>query len=111
MAKRIKSKIELNVELDENRVPEKLHWTAKDGGISQQEAKAMMLSVWDSKSQETLRIDLWTKDMPVDEMKVFFHQTLVAMSNTFNKATQDEKMTATMKDFCDYFAEKLELKK
>ncbi|MDO6596183.1 gliding motility protein GldC [Oceanihabitans sp. 2_MG-2023] len=110
MAK-INSKIELNVALDENRVPEKLHWTAEDGGISNQEAKAMMLSVWDSKTQEMLRIDLWTKDMPVDEMKVFFHQTLVAMSNTFNRATQDEKMTATMKDFCDYFAEKLELKK
>ncbi len=76
-----------------------------------QEAKAMMLSVWDSKTQEMLRIDLWTKDMPVDEMKIFFHQTLVAMSDTFNRATQDEKMTATMKDFCDYFAEKLELKK
>ncbi len=105
------SKIELNVELDVNKVPEKLYWTAQDGGITNEEAKAMMLSVWDAKAQETLRIDLWTKDMPVDEMKVFFHQTLVAMSNTFYKATQDEKMTATMKDFCDYFAEKLELKK
>ena len=70
-----------------------------------------MISLWDTKENNTLRIDLWTKDMPVDEMKVFFHQTLVAMSNTFNKATQDEKMTATMKDFCDYFAEKLEIKK
>ena len=107
----IQSKIELNIELDENRVPEKLTWTAEDGGVKNEEAKAMMLSVWDSKAQEMLRIDLWTKDMPVDEMKVFFHQTLVAMSNTFNRATQDEKMTATMKDFCDYFAEKLELKK
>jgi len=105
-----KSKIELTVELDANRIPEKLRWTAEDGGVTDQEAKAFMLSVWDSKSQETLRIDLWTKDMPVDEMKQFFHQTLVAMSNTFNRATQDEKMTATMKDFCDYFAEKLELK-
>ncbi|UAB75965.1 gliding motility protein GldC [Mesoflavibacter sp. SCSIO 43206] len=107
----IKSEIKLNVELDENRVPEKLNWTALDGGITNAEAKAMMLSVWDSKAQESLRIDLWTKDMPVDEMKVFFHQTLVAMSNTFHRATQDEKMSATMKDFCDYFAEKLELKK
>ena len=105
------STIELKVELDDNRIPEKLQWTAADGGIKNQEAKAMMLSVWDDKAQETLRIDLWTKDMPVDNMKVFFHQTLLAMSNSFNKATQDEKMTATMKDFCDYFAEKLELKK
>ncbi|MFL0354276.1 gliding motility protein GldC [Xanthomarina sp. GH4-25] len=107
----ITSTIELTVELDDNRVPEKLSWTADDGGINNEEAKAMLLSVWDSKAQETLRIDLWTKDMPVDEMKLFFHQTLVAMSDTFHRATQDEKMTATMKDFCDYFAEKLELKK
>ena len=111
MANMITSKIELNVELDENRVPEKIHWTAQDGGITNEEAKAMMLAVWDAKTQETLRIDLWTKEMPVDEMKVFFHQTLVAMSDTFYKATQDDKMSATMKDFCDYFAEKLELKK
>ena len=111
MKKHITSKIELVVKLDENRIPDKLHWTAEDGGITNEEAKAMMLSVWDSKEQETLRIDLWTKDMPVDEMKKFFHQTLVSMSDTFNRATQDEKMTATMKDFCDYFAEKMELKK
>jgi len=105
------SKIELNIELDENRIPEKLSWNAEDGGINNEEAKAIMLSVWDGKKQETLRIDLWAKDMPVDEMKVFFHQTLVGMSDSFNRATQDEKMTATMKDFCDYFAEKLDLKK
>ncbi|WP_323788384.1 gliding motility protein GldC [Psychroserpens sp.] len=111
MSKNYTSKIELSVELDENRVPEQLHWTAEDGGITNAEAKAMMLSVWDSKAQETLRIDLWTKDMPVDEMKLFFHQTLVEMSKTFLRATQDEKMSATMMDFCDYFAEKLELKK
>jgi gliding motility-associated protein GldC len=111
MANTHTSKIELNVELDENRIPEKLNWSAQDGGITNEEAKAMLLSVWDHKAKETLRIDLWTKDMPIDEMKQFFHQTLVAMSDTFNRATQDEKMTATMKDFCDYFAEKLELKK
>ena len=105
------SKIELNIELDDNKVPEQLSWTAPDGGIQDEEAKAILLSVWDNKSKETLRIDLWTKDMPIDEMKQFFHQTLVAMSDTFYRATQDEKMTATMKDFCDYFAEKLELKK
>lgn len=107
----MKSEIKIAVEVDENRIPEKLKWSAEDGGITNKEAKAMLLSVWDSEKQETLRIDLWTKDMPVDEMKVFFHQTLVAMSNTFHRATDDEKMTATMKDFCDYFAEKLELKK
>ena len=111
MSKTITSEIKFLVELDENRVPEKLTWSAQDGGVEQEDAKAMMLFIWDSKVQETLRIDLWTKDMPVDEMKLFFHQTLVAMSDTFQRATQDEKMANTMKDFCDYFAEKLELNK
>ena len=111
MSTNFKSEINFVVELDENRVPEKLNWTATDGGINNEEAKAILLSVWDSKVQETLRIDLWTKDMPVDEMKLFFHQTLVAMSETFFRATQDQKMADTMKDFCDYFAEKLDLKK
>jgi gliding motility-associated protein GldC len=111
MSKTITSEIKFLVELDENRVPEKLTWSAEDGGVELEEAKAMMLSIWDSKVHETLRIDLWTKDMPVDEMKLFFHQTLVAMSETFQRATQDEKMADTMKDFCDYFAEKMELKK
>ena len=106
----ITSEIKFLVELDENRVPEKLTWTAQDGGVQLEEAKAMLLSIWDGKAQETLRIDLWTKEMPVDEMKIFFHQTLVAMADTFQRATQDEKMAETMRDFCDFFAEKLELK-
>lgn len=104
------SKIEFTIGLDKNKVPEKLHWTADESGISNEEAKALMISVWDPKTKDTLRIDLWTKDMPVDEMKQFFHQTLVSMATSFERATNDNKMGATMRDFCDYFAEKLGLK-
>ncbi len=111
MSTKLTSEINLTIELDDNRVPESIFWTAQDGGIEREQAKAMMLSIWDSKTQETLRIDLWTKDMPVDEMKKFYHQTLVAMSDTFQRATDDEKMAASMRDFCDYFAEKMELGK
>ena len=105
------SKIEFTVGLDENKVPEKLHWTAEEGGIYNEEAKALMISVWDTKSKDTLRMDLWTKDMPIDEMKQFFHQTLVSMAGTFERATNDEKMSATMRDFCDYYAEKMGIKR
>lgn len=111
MAVKHTSKIEFTVGLDENKVPEKLNWTAEDSDVRDEEAKALMISVWDAKKKDTLKMDLWTKDMPVDEMKQFFHQTLVSMSHTFERATNDEKMSATMRDFCDYFAEKLELKK
>ncbi|WP_310991146.1 gliding motility protein GldC [Aequorivita marina] len=111
MAVKHTSEIRLNVGLDENKIPETINWTAEDGGITDEETKAVMLSVWDNAQKESLRIDLWTKDMPVDEMKIFFHQTLSAMADTFERATNDKKMSATMRDFCEYFAEKLELKR
>ena len=111
MAVAHKSKIEFEIGLDENKVPETISWVAEDGGIEKEESKAVLLSIWDPKKKDTLLIDLWTKDMPVDEMKQFFHQTLVSMSHSFERATNDEKMGATMRDFCDYFAEKLELQK
>ena len=106
-----KSKIEIYIELDENKIPEKILWSASDAGIKNNETKATFLSVWDSERKESLRVDLWTKDMPLDEMKIFFHQIRTSMASTYKRATHDEKMSQTMLDFCDYFAEKLELKK
>ncbi|MGA0373491.1 MAG: gliding motility protein GldC [Flavobacteriaceae bacterium] len=110
MAKKT-SQIGIEVTLDENKVPEKIIWSAEDGGVKNEEAQAMLMAFWDGKNQETLRMDLWIKEMPVDQMKMFFHQTLLTMSDTYLRATQDDKMAASMKDFCDYFAEKLNLKK
>jgi gliding motility-associated protein GldC len=111
MAVKHTSEIKFQIGLDENRVPEEISWTAKEGGIEDMTSKEIMLSVWDPKDKDTLRMDLWTKDMPVDEMKQFFHQSLVSMADSFERATNDEKMSATMRDFCSYFAEKLEITK
>ena len=68
-----RTEIKIGVELDENRVPDNIFWTAPDGGVKGQASKAMLLSMWDHVNKESMRIDLWTKDMPVDEMRVFFH--------------------------------------
>ena len=104
------SEINLRIKLDDKNVPEKIYWNASDKeDQGEEETKSVSLNIWDQLNSNTLRIDLWTKDMPVDEMKQFFHQTLVSMASSFESATNDEKMSATMRDFCDYFAEKLEL--
>lgn len=105
------SEITINVELDENKIPEKIHWSAPDGGVDTSSSDAFLLSLWDSKTKESLRIDLWTKEMPIDEMKIFFHQTLLTMADTYERATEDTQMAETMRDFCTYFADKLNLKK
>ena len=75
------------------------------------ESKAMLLSFCDPENQETLKMDLCVKDMPLDQMKLFFYQTFMSMSDTFYKATNDDKMTETIRDFCDYYADVLDLKK
>jgi len=106
-----KTKITIDVNLDENNIPEQMQWTAPDGGVKEMDTKAMLLSFWDAEQQETLKMDLWIKDMPMDQMQLFFHQTLMSLSETYYRATHDEKMTETMRDFCDFFAEKLKLKK
>ena len=101
------SKIIVNVSLDENNIPEKLQWEATDGAQNLSESKAAFLSFWDLKTKETLRIDLWTKDMESDEMKHFFHQTLLSMSDTLERAIGEEKMAGDLRDFCHHFSDKL----
>lgn len=111
MAVKQESEIRIKVGLDENRVPESLSWSADDGAINDMDAKAMLLSIWDPKEKDTYKINLWTKEMPVHEMIQFFHQTLTSMADTFETATGDEKMSATMRDFIDYYAEKMGIKR
>jgi gliding motility-associated protein GldC len=103
-----KSEIQINIALDENNVPEEINWKASDLN-REAEAKAMILSLWDKNERNTLRIDLWTKDMEVEEMKFFIHQTILTLSDSFEKATGDQKMAATMRDFCEYYAEKMNI--
>jgi gliding motility-associated protein GldC len=104
-----KSLISIHVEMDENRVPETITWDAEDGGVQNEEAKAIMLSIWDSQSHDTLRIDLWTKDMLMDDMKRFFQQTILSMADSYERATNENELAETMRQFADYFARESKL--
>lgn len=100
----MKSDIRISVHMDENRVPEQIEWEAEDGGVKSR-GKAILLSVWDEKEQNTLRVDLWTKEMTVEEMKAFFHQNILTMADTFERATGEGRMAEQMRDFGAYFGE------
>jgi gliding motility-associated protein GldC len=102
------SSIQFNIELDERNLPERMQWEASDAGMQgPTPCKALMLSVWDPNEHNTLKIDLWTKDMLVDDMKIFFHQTLLGMASMLERSINEERMAGDMRDFCDYFAEKM----
>ena len=104
-------KIDIEVELDEKNIPENIRWSATDlQGYDEANCRAMILSMWDHQRKDTLRLDLWTKDMTVDEMKIFFHQTLVTMADTLENSTNDDRISGDMRDFCDYFADKMNIK-
>ena len=106
-----KKEINITVELNEQNIPINIIWSADDmQGKSKAQCRAVLLSLWDARQKDTLKLDLWTKDMTVDEMKIFFHQTLVTMASTLQTATDDERISGDMMDFCDYFAEKMEIK-
>ncbi|NGP89580.1 gliding motility protein GldC [Fodinibius halophilus] len=107
-----KKEISITVELDENNVPEKIDWNATDKeGEGIANCKAMLLSMWDPKKQDTLRLDLWTKEMTKEEMKIFYHQTLITMAETFENATEEHGMAEDMRDFISYFADEMEILK
>ena len=105
-----KSTISIDIHLDENKVPEQINWTATDSTVDMmQAAKAMMVAFWDAKDKSALRIDLWTKDLMVDEMADFYYQTFMGMADTFLRATQQtvlvDEMKAYAKDFYNKFRE------
>jgi gliding motility-associated protein GldC len=103
------SEISVNVGLNENNVPIRMLWNASDGGIDKKEAKAMLLSIWDPTDKNTLKIDLWTDEMSIEEMKQFFHQTLLTMADTFEKATGESNITEDLRDYCYHFADKMKI--
>jgi gliding motility-associated protein GldC len=99
--------ITIEVELDEQKMPEKILWNASGSTIATpQQAKGSLLSLWDGADKSALRIDLWTKEMMVDEMTDFFYQTFVGMADTYKRATNNEEMSADIKAFAKSFYEK-----
>ena len=103
------SEIKVQIGLNANNLPIRMKWTATDGNIDNQEARAMLLSLWDPNEKNTMKIDLWTKDMSVEEMKQFFHQTLLTLSDTFEKATGEHKICEDLRDYCYHFADKMDI--
>jgi len=101
------STITIEVKLDENKIPQQIEWNAS-GTTTQhtQQAKGLMLAFWDGMEKTAMRIDLWTKDMMIDEMADFFYQTLITMADTYNRATRHQDLTEEMKEFAKSFYQK-----
>ena len=95
-----KSEIRFSIALDDQKVPEAISWTATDAGPDIHFAKAINIALWDRDERGTMKIDLWTKEMPVDEMKRFYVDTMGAMAESLITATNDTEMATKMRSLC-----------
>lgn len=102
------SEISFSISLDENMVAEKINWSASDAKQNNT-SKGVMISVWDTKENNTMRIDFWTKDMMVNEMCQFYHQTFLSMADTFERATGEVEAAKSIRNFAQQFGEKVNL--
>ena len=105
----MEKQIRINVKLDEQQVPEKITWEADDNQDGMMETKALLLSFFDKTNHETLKIDLWTKEMQVGEMDRLMFHTLRSLADTYFKATQNAQLASDMQRFVQYFGEKTEI--
>jgi len=97
-----KTHINFSVELDNNNVPDKIYWDASDKPeATPSETKAISISLWDQAQKNTLRIDLWAKDMPVEEMKQFYIDSLGGLGQSILSATGDEFMANETHSLCE----------
>lgn len=99
-----KSEIKFTVTVDEDKHPESIYWSAEDSGMEgEKESKALLISLWDKKDNATLRIDLWTKEMMVEEMQVLYYETLLSMADTLQRATSNEALSNKLRTFAKEF--------
>jgi gliding motility-associated protein GldC len=101
--------INLNIGLDEKRMPVHMEWTSSEGQTEPLECKAMLLSMFDKDHRDTYKIDLWTTEMQVVEMDKFMYQTLRGLSETYFKATNNAQLSNDFMRFVQYFGEKTEV--
>jgi gliding motility-associated protein GldC len=105
------AEIRLTVDLDADNVATRIQWEAAEAsGRGPAACQSMLLSVWDSGRKTTSAIDLWTRDMTIDDMNVFFFQVLHKMADTYLRATKNESMAQSIHEFGDRFGQGLGLR-
>ena len=83
--KKMKKTISFEIELDENHLAEKIKMSSADSDKDIDKIKSILISMWDSNQTNSLNISLWTKDMPLNDMFIFYHQTLITMAKNLEK--------------------------
>lgn len=102
-----KTNIDIHIHLDEKNIPEEIFWNSKDGNILNKTCKAFILSIWNNNKEETSTIELWIKNMPIQDMNKFFYHTFVSIGNAYERATSNKIISQEIKKFGYNFFKKV----
>ncbi|MBO9638193.1 gliding motility protein GldC [Siphonobacter aquaeclarae] len=103
-----KAEIHFDIQLDENNVPDKIFWDASDNpneGLN--DTQAVSIATWDRYHRATMKLDLWTKDMEVGDMKQFYIEIMSGIADSVTSATGDKKMAEQIHDVCKILSRNL----
>ena len=109
MSQTKKEKLTIDVTMDENLIPESIKWKSSQENNKVENASAALIYFWNSSKNETFNLDLWTKDMSIEEMNKMIFQTLMTLANTYEKATSEDQLSNAMRDFSQFFGERTEI--
>jgi gliding motility-associated protein GldC len=105
-----KSFISFEIDLDESNLPDKITWKASDTQNTEKTTKAIAVSLWDPEQNNTMKIDLWTKDMRIDDMDKFLVDTIGGLSQAALTATGDTYISDSINELCNKLVEHIKNK-
>jgi gliding motility-associated protein GldC len=103
--------ITIDFGFNKDNMPVEIKWKSSDAppSVPKQDSKAMLLSFMDRATKDTLKMDLWTVDMQVDEMDRLVFNTLKSLADTYFRASNNKALAEQMQHFAHYFGEKTEI--
>lgn len=104
------AEITVTVDLDGENMPTRILWHATDADSEMPvPCHSVMLSVWDGDSKTAAAIDLWTRDMTIEDMNLHFYQMFHKMADTYLRATRNSDIARRIHEFGDGFGKSLGL--
>jgi len=109
MSQNKKERLTVDVSMDDNLVPETIEWKSSQKNKDSEKASAALIYFWNAEKNETYNLDLWTKEMSIEEMNKMIFQTLMTLANTYERATNEDQLANAMRDFSQFFGERTEI--
>ena len=109
MSQNKKERLTVDVSMDDNLVPETIEWNSSQENKNSEKASAALIYFWNAEKNETYNLDLWTKEMSIEEMNKMIFQTLMTLANTYERATNEDQLANAMRDFSQFFGERTEI--